>query len=103
MYLEVGWQFDNVVADLYKDKYLHVPDGKDLKSTQGCRWFVGLFPHVLENWPKAWQGLFQGKEGKPIVVLEALCDYHMFFWYASYGYAGCLNDINILNLSPFLD
>jgi hypothetical protein len=27
----------------------------------------------------------------------------MFFWHASYGYAGCLNDINILNLSPFLE
>jgi Plant transposon protein len=35
--------------------------------------------------------------------LEALCDYHMFFWHASYSYAGCLNNINILNLSPFLE
>jgi Plant transposon protein len=27
----------------------------------------------------------------------------MFFWHPSHGYAGCLNDINVLNLSPFLE
>jgi hypothetical protein len=31
MCLEVGWQFDNVVANLYMEEYLHIPDGKDLK------------------------------------------------------------------------
>jgi hypothetical protein len=26
-----------------------------------------------------------------------------FFWHASYGYCGTLNDVSILSLSPFLD
>ena len=30
-------------------------------------------------------------------------DYNMWFWHASFGYAGSLNDLNILNLSPFLE
>jgi hypothetical protein len=34
--------------------------------------------------------------------MEAICDYHLFFWHVSYGYAGTLNDLNILNLSPLL-
>jgi hypothetical protein len=36
-------------------------------------------------------------------VLEALSDYHLWFWQASLGYAGSLNVLNILNLSPLLE
>jgi hypothetical protein len=55
-----------------------------------------------KNCPVAWQGSYQGKEGKPTIVLEAISDYHLWFWHASYGYAGTLNDRTILNLSPLL-
>jgi Plant transposon protein len=113
MCLEVTRQFDKVVADLYKAEFLRVPDGVDLKnicmlhkSAHGVDGMVGSLDcsHTYwKNCPKAWQGSFQGKEGRPTVVLEALCDYHLFFWHASCGYAGCLNDINILNMSPFLE
>lgn len=44
-----------------------------------------------------------GKEGKSTLVLEAICDHHTFFWHASYGYAGTMNDLNILNFSPLLE
>jgi hypothetical protein len=56
-----------------------------------------------KNCPKAWQGSFSGKEKQPTIVLEAISDHHTWFWHASYGYAGTLNDLNVLNLSPFLD
>lgn len=36
------------------------------------------------------------------MVLEAISDYHLWFWHALFGYAGSLNDLNILNLSPLL-
>ncbi len=36
-------------------------------------------------------------------MLEAAADYHLWFWHASFGYAGSLNDLNILNLSPLLE
>ena len=32
-------------------------------------------------------------------MLEAACDHHLWFWHASYGYGGALNDINIMNMS----
>ena len=35
--------------------------------------------------------------------MEAICDYHLWFWHVAYGYAGTLNDKNILNLSPYLN
>ena len=59
-----------------------------------------------KNCPKAWQQSFKsGKEsGGPTAVLEALSEYHLWFWRASFGYyAGSLNDLNILNLSPLLE
>jgi hypothetical protein len=47
------------------------------------------------------------KSGKetcgPTKVLEALSDYHVWFWRASLGYDGLLNDLNILNLSFLLE
>jgi hypothetical protein len=60
-------------------------------------------PPRKKNCPKAWQGSFSGKEKQPTIVLEAISDHLMWFWHASYGYAGTLNDLNVLNLSPFLD
>jgi Plant transposon protein. len=44
-----------------------------------------------------------GKKWTPSLLLEAIADYNMWFWHASFGYAGSLNDLNILNLSPFLE
>ena len=49
------------------------------------------------------QGSYKGKEKKPSIVLEAIADRHTWFWHTSYGYAGTLNDINIMNLSPFFE
>ena len=58
-----------------------------------------------KNCPKAWQQSYQsGKQsGGPTVVLEALGDHHLWFWHTSFGYAGSLNDLNILSLSPLLE
>eukprot|EP00980_Cylindrotheca_fusiformis_P016980 scaffold5160_cov152-Cylindrotheca_fusiformis.AAC.5 len=55
-----------------------------------------------KNCPVARQGSFRGKEKCPSIVLEAASDYNLFFWHAAYGFAGTLNDLNILNLSPLL-
>jgi hypothetical protein len=56
-----------------------------------------------KNCPKAWQGSYNGKEKMPSIVLEAISEYHLFFWHASYGYTGSLNDKTILSLSQLLD
>ena len=56
-----------------------------------------------KNCPKGWQGQYKGKEEMASIVLEGITDYNSWFWHVSYGYAGSLNDLNILNLSPFLE
>jgi hypothetical protein len=105
-------QFDSAIRTCYMKEFLRLPTKDDLKAICALHKSVhkvdGLAPGSLDcthtywkNCPKAWQGSYQGKEGKPSIVLEAIADYHMWFWHASYGYAGTLNDKNILNLSPF--
>ena len=62
------------------------------------------YMHIYwKNYPKTWQGSFSGKEKQPTIVLEAISDHLTWFWYASYGYAETLNNLNVLNFSPFLD
>ena len=105
-------QFDLGIKTLYQREYLRLPTKNDLKSLSNLHkhhhGVDGMFGSLdcmhtfWKNCPKAWQGSFQGKEGKPSIVLEAIGDYNLWFWHASYGYAGTMNDLNILNASPFL-
>ena len=108
-------EFANMMRCIYSEEYLRIPDANDLKSitklhqeVHGVRGMFGSLDCMHTRWkncPKAWQQSFKsGKEsGGPTVVLEALSDYHLWFWHASFGYAGSLNDLNILNLSPLLE
>jgi Plant transposon protein len=51
----------------------------------------------------AWKGQCQGKDkGKASLVLEAVADYNLWFWHASFGHPGSLNDINIFDRSSLL-
>ena len=106
-------EFDKAVMDVYQKEYLRLPTPADLKAITKLHKTVhkvdGMFGSLdcshttWKNCPKAWQGSFRGKEKKSTIVLEAICDYHLWFWHCSYGYAGTLNDKTILNLSPFLE
>jgi len=104
-------EFDKVISLLYKEEFLRLPTKQDLNAiialhkkvvgVDGCFGCLDCTHTYWKNCPKAWQGSYEGKEERQSVILEAITDHHCFFWHASYGYAGTLNDINILNLSPF--
>ena len=104
-------EFDNAVKTIYMREFLRVPDDVDLRNIEklhlnvhGVHGMLGSLDCSHTKWkncPKAWAGSYQGKENSPSVVLEGISDYHMFFWHASYGYAGTLNDKTIFDLSPF--
>jgi hypothetical protein len=109
--------FALVIKELYAAEYLRVPTSEDIRNItrlhQDKHGVPGMFGSLdcmhtpWKNCPKAWQGSYvSGQDSKkkaPSLVLEAVCDYHLWFWHASFGYAGSLNDLNILNLSPLLD
>jgi hypothetical protein len=107
-------KFTETIKRIYKNEYLRLPSEQDLKNISALHYekhgVQGIFGsldcmHVYwKNCPKAWNGSY--KKGStafaPSLVLEALSDHHLWFWHASFGYAGSLNDLNILNLSPLL-
>jgi hypothetical protein len=57
---------------------------------------------VWGNCPVAHHRQFQGKEGKPTLVVEAMADHTFYVWHAVFGYAGTLNDITIRDNSFLL-
>jgi Plant transposon protein len=106
-------QFDRMMDKLYREEYLRLPTPEDLKNINNLHHHVhgkeGMFGsldcmHVYWNkCPMAWQGSYKGAKGKPTVVLEAISDYNLWFWHASFGFCGSLNDKTIFDLSPFLE
>ncbi|KAG7350703.1 plant transposon protein [Nitzschia inconspicua] len=104
--------FDRAIQTLDMKEYLRVPTVEDLKGINklhqhrhGVLQMTGSLDcsHTYwKNCPKAWQGSYIGKEKKAAIVMEAVCDYHLWIWHVSYGYAGSLIDLNILNASTFL-
>jgi Plant transposon protein len=101
------------MIELYAREYVRLPTAGDLKSIEklhsnkhGINGMFGSLDcmHVYwKNCPVAWQGQYKGKGAKPSIVLEAIADHHLWFWHSSFGYAGTLNDLNILSLSPFIE
>lgn len=111
---EARKQFDFMMRQLYHEEYMRLPTPEDLsnisKLHQEKHKFPGMYGsldcmHVIWNkCPVAWHGQYKkGTMKKPSLVLEAISDHHLWFWHASFGYCGTLNDINILDLSPFLE
>ena len=107
-------QFLATIKLLYADEYLRLPDKQDLRnvlslhqSVHGVPGMVGSLDCMQTTWkncPVAWQQSFRGRtQGKSTIVLEAACDYNLWFWHAAYGFSGSLNDGNVLSLSPLLD
>ena len=105
--------FYRKIRTVYESEYLRTPTKEDLKAITRLHQNVHKVPGMVgsldcmhtywKNCPVAWQGSYKGSKSKPSIVLEAMSDHHLFFWHCAYGYAGTLNDINILNLSPLLE
>jgi hypothetical protein len=66
----------------------------------GCIGSIDCMHWEWKNCPSSWKGMFQGKSGRPTVVLEAIADHTCRFWHFNFGSPGSLNDINILDRSP---
>ena len=107
------FEFDRIMKELYEEEYLRLPTPEDLKNIELLHKKIHRVPGMCgsldcmhthwKNCPKAWQGQCQGKENEPTMILEAISDCNLWMWHVACGCAGTLNDLNVLNLSPFLD
>jgi hypothetical protein len=93
---------------LYTEEFLreHLKNTTKLHQvvhgTEGLLGSLDCTHTFWKNCLEGWQGSYKGKEGKeakPTIVMEAMSDYNLFFWHASYGYTGTLNDTSVLSLS----
>jgi Plant transposon protein len=50
--------------------------------------------------PVADQGKYRGRDKKPNVRMEIICDDKLRIWHLFFGVPGSRNDINIMNMSP---
>ena len=106
-------KFHLTLSKCFKKEFLRLPTPADLHSVttlhqkaHGVNGMIGSLDCMHTYWkncPVGWQQSFQGKDkGESTVVLEAVADHYLWFWHASYGYGGSLNDINVLQLSPLM-
>jgi Plant transposon protein len=111
---ECNSQFCLGICNPYKKEYLCAPTKWQTKRLSELHQYVhrgvkGMFGAVdcmhtpWKNCSYAWQQSYKGAKGKPTLVLEAAADYWLYFHHAAFGFAGCLNDINILNQSLLLN
>jgi hypothetical protein len=109
--------FQKTFVELYRKKYLRMPTKSDMKrlsflheKIHGVPGMFGSLDCMHTKWkncPMAWQGAYKGRVGAPTIVMEAVADYHCFFWHLDLGHAGTNSDVNVLQQSDlyksFLD
>ena len=114
MAIEIYKKFLAIMPILYQDEYLRLPTAQDLrnitalhKRQHGVPGMIGSLDCMQTKWkncPVGWQQSFRGRhKGMSTIILEAACDYNLWFWHSAYGFSGALNDGNVLSLSPLLD
>lgn len=104
--------FCEEVIAAFGEEYLREPTTTDLtrimrvnaaRGFPGCVGSIDCQHWEWRNCPMAWAGQFKGKEKKPTIVLEAICDGELWIWHAFFGSPGSMNDINILDNSKTME
>lgn len=104
-------KFCKAFIGVYGPKFLRIPDAEDVKvlmTENAERGFPGMVASIdcmhwtWKNYPVALKGQYQGKEGKPTIVLEVFASKSTHIWHAFFGCPGSCNDINVLDRSPLM-
>lgn len=105
-------KFCTGVIEVYGPEYLRPPTTQEVQKLleeNAKRGFPGMVASIdcmhwtWKNCPVALHGQYQGKEGKPTVVLEACASQDTYVWHCFFGCPGSCNDINILDRSPLIN
>jgi Plant transposon protein len=105
---ECMYEFCCQVVSCFGNKYLREPTIDDLKQIErrfsevgfpGCIGCVDCAGWFWKNAPKAMHGSLAGKDGKPTLRMEVICDLDLSIWSFQFGFPGVYNDLNILSVS----
>jgi hypothetical protein len=83
---------------------------ESILAFNAARGFPGCFGSwdckhfVWHRCPTVWAGQHKGhaEGGTKTLILESMADYKRYIWYANFGDAGSLNDINVLDKSSIV-
>jgi len=78
-------------SDLERVMAMH----REQHGVDGIAFSIDCWHLNWKNCPSAWKGQLEGKEGVATLVMEAGCDYNLWFWHTAFGYPGTMNDIQI--------
>ena len=104
-------RFTRAIIQVFGPHFLRAPTPQDyerLLDENARRGFPGMvgsldcMKWIWQNCSTSWRGSFQGKSGKPTVVLEAIASYDLYIWHAFIGMPGASNDINVMDASPLI-
>ena len=107
--MECFKRFCEAVTAIYSEEALRHPTLVDINRLldegqaagfPGCLGSIDCMHWEWKNCPSSWKGMFQGKDGVPTMILEAIADHSTRFWHFNFGSPGSLNDINVLDRSP---
>ena len=109
--LEVLDCFCAAIIEQYSEEFLREPTEDDLvqilrdsqqKGWPGMLGSIDCMHWKWKNCPKAWAGMFKGKESGPTIVLQVVADTTLRIWHQYFGMPGSSNDINVLERSDLL-
>ena len=110
--LECLHNFASDMVTIYGKEWLRPPNVDELKvilseyearGFPGCKGSIDGMHWAWKNCPAGWAGQYQGKEGHPTMILEAVASQNLRIWHAFFGTPGSLNDINVLQRSNVFD
>jgi hypothetical protein len=105
-------QFNRLIVETFGAQYLNrSPTQDEYKRSEKINRARG-FPGCFASWdckhfvwgkcPVRWAGQYQGKDKAKTIVLEAIADGDLYFWYIFFGSPGSLNDLNIIDKSSIV-
>lgn len=109
--LEILDCFCAAIVEQYGAEFLREPTEDDLvqilrdselKGWPGMLGSIDCMHWKWKNCPKAWAGMYEGKEKAPTIVLQAVADSECRIWHHYFGMPGSSNDINVLERSNLL-
>jgi hypothetical protein len=109
--IEAMKRFTVAIRACFESQFLRLPTRVDFQKQldiNAARGFPGMFGSLdcmhwtWKNYPVAWQGQFQDKDGVRSIILEAIADQSLWIWHAFFGLPGSNNDINVLDRSPLV-
>ncbi|XP_074318451.1 uncharacterized protein LOC141655263 [Silene latifolia] len=105
-------KFTEAVINAFGADYLRSPNATDLQrllqigAHRGLPGMMGSIDCMHWQWkncPVGWRGMYQGRNGRATVILEAVASQDLWIWHSFFGIPGSCNDLTVLHRSPIFD